>query len=65
MAWIDYRKAYDFILHSWIKECMELMGIAENVRELLVKGMKQWKLSLTSNGNELGDVTLLLELSIY
>ena len=35
---------------------MELMGIAENVRELLVKSMKQWKLSLTSNGNELGDV---------
>ena len=56
MAWIDYRKAYDFIPHSWIKECMELMGIAENVRELLVKSMKQWKLLLTSNGNELGDV---------
>ena len=56
MAWIDYRKAYEFIPHSWIKECMELMGIAENVRELLVKSMMQWKLSLTSNGNELGDV---------
>ena len=35
---------------------MELMGIAEDVRELLEKSMKQWKLSLTSNGNELGDV---------
>ena len=35
---------------------MELMGIAENVRELLEKSMKQWKLSLTSNGNELRDV---------
>ena len=48
MGWIDYKKAYDFIPHSWIKECMELMGIAENLRELLVKSMKQWKLSLTS-----------------
>ena len=58
MAWIDYKKAYDFISHSWIKECMELIGIAENIRELLSKSMKlkQWKLSLTSNGNELGDV---------
>ena len=56
MAWIDYKKAYDFIPHSWIKECTELMGIAGNVRELLLKSMKQWKLSLTSNGNELGDV---------
>ena len=42
--------------HSWIKECLELMGIAENIRELLETSMKQWKLSLTSNGNELGDV---------
>ena len=56
MAWIDYKKAYDLVPHSWIKECMELMGIAENVRELLEKSMKQWKLSLTLNGNELGDV---------
>ena len=33
MAWIDYKKAYDFAPppHSWIKESMELMGIAENV----------------------------------
>ena len=56
MAWIDYKKAYDVIPHSWIKECMELTGIAGNVRELLLKSMKQWKLSPTSNGNELGDV---------
>ena len=31
MAWIDYKKSYDFAPHSWIKESMELMGIAENV----------------------------------
>ena len=31
MAWIDYKKAYDFVPHSWIKECMEIFGIAENV----------------------------------
>ena len=22
MAWIDYKKAYDLVPHSWIKECM-------------------------------------------
>ena len=32
------------------------MGITENVREVLEKSLKQWKLSLNSNGNELGDV---------
>ena len=56
MAWIDYKKAYDFISHSWIKDCMELTGIAKNVRELLLKRMKRWKVSLTTNRNELGEV---------
>ena len=56
MAWIDYKKAYDFVPHSWINECMELLfGIAENVRKFLEKSMEQWKLSLTSNGEDLGE----------
>ena len=58
MAWIDYKKAYDFVPHSWVNECMEIFGIAENVREFLQRSMKQWKLSLTSNGEELGDVDI-------
>ena len=28
MAWIDYRKAYDMVPHSWIGECLEQFGIA-------------------------------------
>jgi hypothetical protein len=58
MAWIDYKKAYDFVPHSWVNECMEIFGIAENVRDFLQRSMKQWKLSLTSNGEELGDVDI-------
>ena len=56
MAWIDYKKACDFVPHSWISECMEMFGIAGNVREFLQRSMVQWKLSLTSKGEELGDV---------
>ena len=56
MTWIDYKKAYDFVPHSWIKECIEMFGIAENVRKFLEKNMEQWKLSLTSNWEDLGDV---------
>ena len=56
MVWIDYKKAYNFVPHSWISECMEIFGIAGNVREFLQRSMVQWKLSLTSNGEELGDV---------
>ena len=57
MAWIDYKKAYDFLPHSWINECMEMFGIAENVRNVK-KGIEQWKLSLTSNGEDLGEVNV-------
>ena len=58
MAWIDYKKAYDFVPHSWIKECMEMFGIAESVRTFLGKSMEQWKLSLTSNGEDLGELDM-------
>ena len=47
-----------FIPHSWIVECMEFFGIAENVREVLQYSMKQWELTLTSNGEELGSVQI-------
>ena len=40
-AWIDYKKAYDFALHSWINKCMELYGIANNVRNFLEKSIEQ------------------------
>ena len=35
---------------------MKLFGIADNVRNFLVKSMEQWKFSPTSNGEDLGEV---------
>ena len=58
MTWIDYRKAYDLVPHSWVNECMEMFGIAENLRTLLQKGVQQWRLSLTTNGEDLGEVNV-------
>ena len=29
MICIDYKKAYDMVPHLWIKECLELFGVAE------------------------------------
>ena len=62
MAWIDYRKAYDLVPHSWVNECMEMFGIAENLRTFLQKSMQQWRASLTANGEDLGDVTVKREI---
>ena len=50
MAWIDYKKAYDFVPHSWILECLDMLDIADNVRSFLEKSMKKWKLLFNSNG---------------
>ena len=58
MAWIDYRKAYELVPHSWVNECMEMFGIAENLRTFLQKSMQQWRLSLTANGEDLGEVNM-------
>ena len=40
MAWIDYKKAYDMVPHLWIKECLDLFGVAENINSLLVNKIK-------------------------
>ena len=52
MAWIDYRMAYDMVPRSWIEECLEMFGIAVNVRQFLLSSMKKWKTELTSCGQQ-------------
>ena len=39
MAWIDYKKAYDMVRHSWIIDCLDLFGVAENFKSLLMNSM--------------------------
>ena len=34
MGWIDYRKAYDMVPHSWIVEMFKLVKMADNVKGL-------------------------------
>ena len=34
MVWIDYNKAY-MVPHSWIIECLDLFGVAENIKEFV------------------------------
>ena len=56
MNWIDYGKVYDFVPHSWILECLNMLGIGDNVRSFLEKSMEKWKLLLNSNGLDLCEV---------
>ena len=40
VVWIDFRKAYDMVPHSWILKTLELVGTARNIIELLKKVCK-------------------------
>ena len=57
-AWIDYKKADDMVPHSWIIECLDLFGVAENIKSLLVNSMEKWKVMLYSVNSELGEVEI-------
>ena len=52
IAWIDYRKAYDMVPHSWIIECLDMIGVAENLKELIARSMPGWKTILTAGKEE-------------
>ena len=58
VAWIDYRKAYDMVPHSWIQTCMEMFGVAVNVRSFANTSMKQWNTELTASSQRLGNVKM-------
>ena len=58
MVWIDYKKAYDMVPYSWIIEFLDLFGVAENIKSLLVNSMEKWKLMLCSGNSELCEVEI-------
>ena len=43
MAWVDYKKAYDMVPHSWIIESLKMAQVAENIITFLQKSMVNWK----------------------
>ena len=58
MAWIDYKKAYDMVSHSWIMEFLDMIGAADAVKCLLGESMKTWITNLTANDECLGKVNI-------
>ena len=58
VAWIDYKKAYDMVPHSWIVECLGMVGVSEQIKLLLSERMKAWRVDLTCNNQSLGRVDI-------
>ena len=63
MIWIDYKKAYDSVPHSWILESLRIYGIADNIITFLEKSMKSWQTLLMLNQEVIGH--LLIKCGIF
>ena len=44
--------------HSCIRECLDLFGIADNIKTLLVNSMEKWRVMLGPGNSELGEVDI-------
>ena len=58
MTWIDYKKAYNSVPHSWILRSMGLVGVATNITSFMEKAVKMWNTTLTINGETIGEVKI-------
>ena len=59
IAWIDYKKAYDMVPHSWILKCPMMVGAAKNIISTVSNSMVNWKTVLTSGGTVIRQVDML------
>jgi hypothetical protein len=58
MAWIDYKKAYDSVPHSWILKSLELYKVCPQIIQFIKLSMHQWKTTLTVNNKTITDVAI-------
>ena len=58
VVWIDYCKAYNMVPHSRIQRCMEVLGVAVNVRCFVNASMRKWNTELTASNQRLGNVKI-------
>ena len=58
VTWIDYKKAYDMVPHSWIVECLGLVWVSEQIKHFLSESMKVWRVDLTCNNQSLGGMDI-------
>ena len=46
MAWVDYKKAYDSVPHSWIIRCLDMYKINPAIKEFLKSQMQKWTMNI-------------------
>ena len=58
LAWIDYKKAYDSVPHSWILKCLKLYKVNPKLTTLIKTSMSHWKTTLMVNNKEISPVAI-------
>ena len=58
VGWIDYQKAYDNVAHSWVLECLTILGIDGKVTTFLKNSVKSWEVELKCGNESLGNVKI-------
>ena len=48
----------DIVPHSWIEKCMNIFGVAVNVRSFISESMKYWNTELNAGQSRLGNVKI-------
>ena len=58
IAWIDYKKAYDMVPHSWIINSLKMHQISHEVINFIDKTIKTWRVELTAEGRILAETKI-------
>ncbi|XP_031573642.1 uncharacterized protein LOC116307509 [Actinia tenebrosa] len=54
MVWVDYKKAYDFVPHSWIIASLENIKAQPSIVGFMKRAMSQWRTELRLDGESCG-----------
>ena len=54
VTWIDYKKAYDSVPHSWILKSLDMLKVNRELIGFIGHAMEKWNTRLTISGEEIG-----------
>lgn len=46
LAWIDYKKAFDSVPHSWILQVLDIYRVSPVLRQFVAASMKEWRTTM-------------------
>ncbi|XP_045482803.1 uncharacterized protein LOC123686614 [Harmonia axyridis] len=62
VAWLDYRKAFDSVPHTWLIKTLQFYGISKPVIDLLKHLMETWRTQLVVNTGKVNYKTSLIRI---